>query len=395
MSAYSSTDGGKHWSEADATALRDAPGGCVDGDPAVAIAPSGRQYAGFLAETPCGSKPRVYVATRAGPRAAWEPATRAVAPLQRETSDDKPALAVDSSDSSPHRGRIYVAWARNREATVKSQGLDSGAILIVHSDDGGRTWSPPARVSPATQLAFSASVAVAPNSRVFVAWDDPGNQGLWIDRAADGVHFGEDRLVAPYPPLVVERCDVYGNSIPAQPYRCVRPNPVLSLDSRAHRPMRAYVTYGNIEANDSQGIFLVAFDSNLRAVIGNPNGDGGVRIGPADGRVPSDQFWPASAFDPTSGLLWICYYDTRGDKTRRSASFTCLATRDGRRWLGPKRVASVSSDGRTTRRTGSSSETTKALASPAVARIRSGQTRETCALARRRYIRRRSAQQTR
>jgi len=62
------------------------------------------------------------------------------------------------------------------------------------------------------------------------------------------------------------------------------------------------------------------------------------------GRKPSDQFWPASAFDPATGLLWVCYYDTRWDDTRRTASYACAATPNGRRWIGPKRVASVASD---------------------------------------------------
>ncbi len=67
LSAYSSIDGRMYWSGVDSTALIDTAA-CVDGDPAVAVSPEGRQYIGFLAETPCGSRPRVYVATRASGR---------------------------------------------------------------------------------------------------------------------------------------------------------------------------------------------------------------------------------------------------------------------------------------------------------------------------------------
>jgi hypothetical protein len=176
---------------------------------------------------------------------------------------------------------------------------------------------------------------------VYIAWEDPGNQGIWIDRARDGVRFGSDRLVGSYLPLE-ETCDILGAQIPAEPDRCVRPNPTVVVDD-AHGG-GVYVVYGNIEANGSQQIFVSGFDSRLRPVLGNPNADGGVRIGPADDADPSDQFWPTAAFDRLNGRLWVCFYDTTGDRTRRSASYACVVSSDGRRWRGPVRVASVASN---------------------------------------------------
>jgi hypothetical protein len=102
--------------------------------------------------------------------------------------------------------------------------------------------------------------------------------------------------------------------------------------------------YGNIEANGSQAIFIAGFDGDLKPLLVNPTGEGGVRIGPLDDSVPSDQFWPAAALDTLNGRLWVCFYDTTGDRTRRSASYSCLASSDGRKWLGPVRVATVASN---------------------------------------------------
>jgi hypothetical protein len=77
-------------------------------------------------------------------------------------------------------------------------------------------------------------------------------------------------------------------------------------------------------------------------VLGNPDADGGIRIGLADD-FPSDQFLPAAAFDSANRRLWVCFYDTTGDRTRRSASYSCAASGNARTWVGPVRVATVAS----------------------------------------------------
>ena len=60
--------------------------------------------------------------------------------------------------------------------------------------------------------------------------------------------------------------------------------------------------------------------------------------------MPSDQFWPAVAEDTRSGDIWVCYYDTTGDRTREHAWFTCTVSRDGRHWAEPVRAAEEPSD---------------------------------------------------
>ncbi len=86
------------------------------------------------------------------------------------------SIAQDQSDG-PYRGRVYVAWAGIRG--------DHCEILVAHSDDGAKTWSPPVMI---TQEAFRSDARpggdhqlpyVAVNCRgiVGVAWydyrDDP------------------------------------------------------------------------------------------------------------------------------------------------------------------------------------------------------------------------------
>lgn len=342
--SWISKDGGATWAV-------DSPeliAGCIDGDPALAFDQRGRAYLAVLVRANCADSPeRVFVARRRTIATPWARMTAPVAGGSAKIEDDKPALAVDRGARSPHRNRIYVAWARAVEVAPDDF---VGSIVITHSDDGGRTWSKLSRVSPATQSAFSASLAIAPNGDVYIAWDDPGNQGIWIDRSHDGVHFGADSLVAAYLLTGGEQCDVLGMAIPAQPHRCVGPNPIVTIDT--DEPMRVLVTYGSTDdIDDSQSVFLAAFDKTLRRmIIGRPDLQKGVRITPPEPRGSrADQFWPVSALDASTKLLWVCFYDTTGDRSRRTASYSCMVSRGRRRdrarsWLGPVRVADIASD---------------------------------------------------
>ena len=50
------------------------------------------------------------------------------------------------------------------------------------------------------------------------------------------------------------------------------------------------------------------------------------------------------ALDPVSGLLWLCFYDTTGDRTRRSTRYACAVSRDGAAWSATLPVASARSN---------------------------------------------------
>src|SRR5262249_36395399 len=140
---------------------------CALGDPAVGIDRLGRQYYALLVALPCdlanlggaAGTPQLFVARRANATAAWVTSTRPVAPLypgdalRPGEADDKPALAVDVSVTSPHTNREYVVWTR-------SGGAEAHRILLGHSDDGASTWSTPVRANE-RPLSGSALASVA------------------------------------------------------------------------------------------------------------------------------------------------------------------------------------------------------------------------------------------
>ena len=338
MRVYSSTDGGSSWT---ASYLYPPRASFVDScasDPGVAVDARGRQYYSFVRTTPCRTgRPRLFVASRSGPSAAWGRPVL-VAPLPRTALlDDKPAIAVDVGARSPHRNRVYVAWSRLSIQTAFG-------IRLSSSDDGGRTWSRPTAVSRTSEQNSYSSVAVSGNGTVYVAWDDASTYSLEIARSTDGgVHFGSERKAASFSIVPIPHCGS-GIVIPAQLLTCVHANPIVTVDrSPGPGEGRVYVSYARTNVTGVQGIFVTTFDSRLRLLAGSASSPPRFPVAPSP--IATDRFWPQSAVDPSNGALWICFYDTRGDVARRRAFFSCTASTDGgKTWRRLVRAASVASD---------------------------------------------------
>ncbi len=333
MRVYSSLDGGSTWVS---SFLYPAPASFLKtcaSDPGVAIDSRGRQYFSFIRTTPCRTgRPKLYVASRSGPKTAWASPVL-VNPLRTSVADDKPAIAVDASPTSPHRGRVYAAWSR----LSHNQAL---SVVLSHSDDGGRTWSRVVKVNRTGDEVTYASVAVARNGLVYVAWDDPGGHSLEIARSTDGgSRFEPQRTVVTFFIVPIPSCGS-GILIPASLRVCLHPNPIVTLDrSRGRFAGRVYVSYTHADAGGDEGVAVQAFDSRLRPVRADETA-----VAPAPRRVRPDQFWPASAVDPSSGAVWVCYYAT-ADPARKKAFYSCSVSRDGGgTWARPVRVASVATD---------------------------------------------------
>ena len=323
---YTSTNGGATWRSRVVPPPPGAQRFCVD--PAVAVDGRGLQVHVFACDR-SRRRSSIYAIRRAGPRRAWTRG-RLVSRPAPGIIDDKPAVAVDMSPVSPFEGRLYVAWSR--------VGPHRSTILVSRSANGGRTWSPPVHVSRSRGRPSYASLAVGADGRVFAAWMDfrPLRPVLYVARSnRGGTRFGRARALVRTARRDV-RCPVAGTAIPAQPRRCIRPNPVISLDVAAPpASARVYVSYGDRARNRSQDVFVAELTYAARPRARRR------RVGPRDAPPRSDQFWPVSAVDPVTGTLWVCYYDTAGDRARRTALFTCSTSENGGiTWTSPQRAAS-------------------------------------------------------
>jgi hypothetical protein len=324
---YASRDGGASWTNRLGPPLLRA--NCNHDHPTVAIDRTGRQYVAFLAQDDCrgGFEPHVYAGVRDGFDGRWRVRPVDRVPPGRFAYDDRPALAAD-----PKRSRVYIVWTRLENQYGPQQTLS--AILFSHSDDGGRTWSRPARLGEGR--VYSTALAVAPEGDLYLAIAREGE--LVLQRSTDGgATFGPPKQVTVLPGPFIAGCP-HGNAIvPAVPGACVGPSPTVAVVPSGERKGDVFVTYSAPEADRTQAVWLARFDQKLRRL-------GGGRIGPPDAKK-ADQFGPAAAVDPSTGAVWVCYYDTTGDPGRKRTWFTCTASRDGgRRWAAPVRAAASRSD---------------------------------------------------
>ncbi len=116
-------------------------------------------------------------------------------------------LAVDNSNG-PHRGRIYLTWQDHQD---NPNGDD--LIMVSHSDDGGLTWSAPVKVNQTpsdafTDQAFEPAVHVNSDGVVAVTYydfrNDVSGDGVlttdhWIVHSHDGgATWSEDHLGGPF-----------------------------------------------------------------------------------------------------------------------------------------------------------------------------------------------------
>jgi peptide/nickel transport system permease protein len=310
---YDSSDGGRTWSSRLGPSL--TPFTCAWGDPAVALAPGGRQYVAFVEKSICrkgiGLTPYLVVASRPGPNAAWI-VRRVAPPAIRDGFDDKPAITVDGT------GRVYVAWSRLLGPAYETTVLSS-------SGDGGRTWSTPRVVDRKLSYPQWVSAAVA-DGTLYLAGVD-ARLGVWLARSADGGRHFTVRQAAPLALNNAANCLRNGKYVFAQQaISCLGPNPTVTVGRG-----RTYVTYASLSPNQTWDVGVAVFDAKLQPLWRG-------RIGPAETKR-ADQFWPTSAVDTQTGELWACFYDTTGDSERKQAWFLCSRSRDGRHWAQPVRIA--------------------------------------------------------
>lgn len=317
---YDSRDGGRTWTSGFAPSL--TPSTCAWGDPAVALAPGGRQYVAFVEKTICRKgidlTPYLVVASRPGPNAAWI-VRRVTPPAIRDGFDDKPAITADGS------GRVYVAWSRLLRPTYET-------TVVSSSGDGGRTWSAPQVVD--RKLSYPQWVTAAggdAGGTLYLAGVD-ARLGVWLGRSTDGGRHFTVRQAAPLALNGAADCVRSGKYVFAQQaIRCLGPNPTVTVGRG-----RVYVTYASLSPNQTWDVGIAVFDAKLRPLWRG-------RIGPAETK-PADQFWPTSAVDAQTGELWACFYDTTGDSERKQAWFVCSRSRDGKDWAQPVRVAQQPED---------------------------------------------------
>jgi hypothetical protein len=313
ISSYASLNDGRTWK---LTAAPKLPiGTCPLHAPRVAVV-GATEVLAFLASMPCGDDitPYLVVSTRDGVTGRWSEARRILPAAWKYGYDDAPVIAAD-----PSRKLLYLAWSRG--LTEHTEGT-----VVSRSDDSGRTWSQPVVVAPAADVPHLPTIAVAPNGDVYVGGID-NRHGVWFARSTDhGRTFSPPSQIGHLRANPSGSCSAAANQpLPKEETSCNGPNPTLLATNTG--PL---VVYDDVGVNRTQDV-----------VIAGPKFT--AEVTPPD-KGKTQQFFPAAALDPQTGVLWACWYDTTFDPNAHRAWFTCSASHDGRTWTPPVRAAATPTD---------------------------------------------------
>ncbi len=325
-----SGDGGASWRDGQLPfpAGEELPERCFAPD--AAFAPDATLHVSFVTLIGRGNTPNaLWLTTSTDGGLSFSTPARVAGPLTFGAR-----LAADPS--AP--GRLYLTWLQGLEVGNLSFTNPGNPVVMVRSDDAGRSWSEPVRVNaPAHVRAVAPSVAVGSDGRVHVLYLDMGDDALDYHGAHEGQ--GGDPYEGTWTLALARSTDrgatwahsvVDDGIVPTQ--RVIvffPPAPSLAVEPGGRR------------------VYAAFHDSRL----GDPDAwvwastDGGASFGPplrvsdtpaTDGRT---QELPKVATAP-GGRLDVVYYDRRADPVDAMAEAVLRSSHDGGRSFGPRLVLS-------------------------------------------------------
>ena len=321
--SFTSSDGGLKWT---ATPAHN-PDGRAQGDDVVAFGRNGVAYHTYISfdgirvDRPDRAWSGIFVrTTRDGEQ--WTAPVAVVDHINTAIPfEDKPWLGVDRSESSPHRGNVYIAWTR-----FDVYGSDNPAhrsrIMISRSRDGGRSFSVPLEISDDTGDALDsdntvegAVPAAGPDGAVYIAWAGP--KGLYFDRSTDGGWtFGKDTIITATPG---------GWDLPVAGLTRHNGMPVTAVDlSGGPHEGTVYVNWID-ERNGDPDVFVAASRDQGRTWSAP------VRVN--DDPKGHTQMFTWLAVDPVDGSVNVIFHDRRGQSGTMTGATMARSVDGGRTFI--------------------------------------------------------------
>lgn len=312
---YVSHDGGRTWRNERAA----NPLGRTQGDDVVTFAGPGvalHAYISFLGirtPRPARAETGIFVTRSDDAGVTWGNPVAAVDHANTVLPfEDKPWIAASGSN-------VYLAWTRFDEYGVKDPNCRTH-IVVARSTDGAKTFQMPRPISDAPgdcvdsdNTVEGAVPAIGVDGRVHVVWAGP--KGLVHDSSADGVTWGDDRVIDPMPG---------GWDIPIPGITRHNGMPVTAVDT-GNGPHRGTIYVNWIDArNGDPDVFV------MRSADSGKTWSAPVRVHDDAAGSGAVQFFTWMAVDPSDGSVNVLFYDRRGRTGTRSGLTLARSTDGGR-----------------------------------------------------------------
>jgi len=331
---FSSVDGGATWLAQEVPAI---PGKSFHSDPAVAWSSRGEAFSLTLGvSTAGGLSIGLYLTRSSDGGTTWQ---EPVEIPSSTASNDKELMWIDNRRTSPCRDSIYVVWDDYR----------TGRILFSRSTDGGHSFlGNPMKLDQDRNGMIGANVTAGSNGEVWVAYQAITDRTLRVATSNDcGASFAA-------PVEAAKLHQQFDMAVPAQCSRGVLLYPTIDADrSFGCRNGSVYLSWADSTTSGRCSSPCTSDQACTSDVFFTRSTDGGATWSPTvainepdpEGATPSDQFFPWLAVDDEDGSIWVGFYDTRQDPSRRLTDYYVTRSTDGgETWLPNVRVSSASSD---------------------------------------------------
>lgn len=292
---YASSDGGRTWS----TRFVESPFG-VFGDPVITADKSGRFFFAHLSD-PDGTGrqserwlDRIVVQRSDDGGVSWSDGS--YAGLNHPADQDKHWLVAD-----PQSENLYLTWTEF-DVYGSTDPDDKSRILFSKSVDHGLSWSDPLRLSELEgncldddQTTEGAVPTVGPKGEIYVSWSY--NDKIYFDRSLDAGNrwLENDIEVADHP-------GGWSVNIPGLSRANTMPITACDISNSSYKG-NIYINYCDQTDADDTDVWLI------RSRDGGDSWDEPVRVN--DDGPGSHQFFTWMCVDPSSGGIFIVFYDRR------------------------------------------------------------------------------------
>jgi len=241
--------------------------------------------------------------------------------------NDKPSIAIDTSNGSPYVGQCYIAFTRYYNNFAKTE------TLFTRSLDQGLTWSTPILLTNQVPdiSNFGTSIAIGPVGQIYVSWMQygPGTPQFLMRRSDDGgLTFG--------PTIVVSNVFLTNNPLPVPNF--------------GFRVLTISYLAVDISPFLGEGIVYAVWQDNRTGTshiyLSRSTNNGNTWSTPLqvdDSPVGTQNFLPNVAVSRYSGAVKVMYYTNRVNSALIDV-FSAESVNAGASFAPNVRVTSVSFD---------------------------------------------------